>query len=47
MFEDPFIDTYEEEDIVDEKEEKELEQRELQGQDEDNERHNVPFSAIF
>lgn len=41
IYEDPYIDTYEEEDIVEEKEEEELEKRELAGYDEDREVHGV------
>ena len=41
LYEDPYVDTYEEEDIVDPKEEEELEKRELEGIDEERELHGV------
>lgn len=41
IYEDPFIDQYEEEDIVDEKEEDEGKVEELGGDEEENERHDV------
>lgn len=41
LYEDPYIDTYEEEDIVDPKEEEEIEKRELEGIDEEREVHDV------
>ena len=41
LYEDPYVDTFEEEDIVDPKEEEELEKRELEGIDEEREVHGV------